>query len=94
MVATACERGIAGLERPKRFGRPPKLDYAQRAELINAINAGAMAAGLPRASRCSSRGFGVKLSQPPLWRMLQQLGWNVQRCGSRERGEAAITERR
>ena len=92
--------GMAGLERPKRFGRPPKLDDGQRAELIKALKVGAMAAGfatelwtLPRIATLIKERFGVQLSQPAVWRMLQQLGWSVQRPTgrARERDEAAIT---
>lgn len=36
---------MPGLQRPKRFGRPSKLDDAQRAELIKALKTGALAAG-------------------------------------------------
>ena len=91
--------GMAGLSRPKRFGRPPKLDDAQRAALIKALKTGAMAAGfttelwtLPRIATLIKERFGVQLSQPSVWRMLQQLGWSVQRPTgrARERDEAAI----
>ena len=91
--------GLAALERPKRFGRPPKLDDAQRVELIKALKTGAMAAGfatelwtLPRIARLIKERFGVEISQPSVWRMLQQLGWSVQRPSgrARERDEAAI----
>ena len=91
--------GMAGLERPRRFGRPPKLEEAQRKELIKILKAGAMAAGfatelwtLPRIATLIKERFGVTLSQPSVWRMLQQLGWSVQRPAgrARERDEAAI----
>src|SRR6186713_1650512 len=39
--------GVEALKRPERFGRPPKLNDAQRAELIKALKGGAMAAGFP-----------------------------------------------
>ena len=91
--------GMAALQRPKRFGRPPKLDDAQRAELIKALKAGAMAAGftselwtLPRIGMLIKERFGVEFSQSSVWRTLQQLGWSVQRPTgrARERDEAAI----
>jgi transposase len=96
-----ADGGMAALERPKRFGRPPKLDEAQRAELIKALKSGALAAGftselwtLPRIARLIKERFGVELSQPSVWRMLQQLGWSVQRPTgrARQRDEAAIAE--
>jgi transposase len=81
-----AERGMAGLDRPKRFGRPPKLDEGQRAELIKALKAGALAAGfaselwtLPRIAELIKGRFEVELSQSAVWRMLQQLGRSVQR---------------
>ena len=66
--------GVEALKRPEHFGRPPKLNDAQRAELIK-------------------ERFAVELSQPSVWRMLQQLGWSVQRPTgqARQRDEAAIS---
>jgi len=96
-----AEGGMEGLERPKQFGRPPKLDEGQRAELIKALKAGALAAGfaselwtLPRIAELIRERFEVELSQPSVWRMLQQLGWSVQRPTgrARQRDEAAIAE--
>jgi transposase len=37
---------VEALKRPGRFGRPPKLDEAQRVELIKTLKGGALAAGL------------------------------------------------
>jgi transposase len=93
-----CEQGgMEAMKRPDRFGRPPKLSEAQRAELIRALKGGALAAGfaselwtLPRIARLIRERFGVELSQPSVWRMLQQLGWSVQRPAGRERDEAGI----
>jgi transposase len=84
--------GMAALRRPKRFGRPPKLDDAQRAELIKVLKGGALGAGfatelwtLPRVGAVIRERFGVELSAPSVWRMLQQLGWSVQRPTGRAR---------
>ena len=91
--------GAQALKRPARFGRPPKLDDAQRAELIKTLKGGAMAAGfsselwtLPRIASWIHGRFAVELSEPSVWRMLQQLGWSVQRPTgqARQRDEAAI----
>jgi transposase len=91
--------GVAALKRTERFGRPPKLNEAQRAELMRALKGGALSAGfaselwtLPRIARLIQERFGVELSQPSVWRMLQKLGWSVQRPTgrARERDEAAI----
>jgi transposase len=44
------------------------------------------------AARLIQERFGVELSQPSVWRMLQKPGWSVQRPTgrARERDEAAI----
>jgi transposase len=93
------EDGPEALRRPERFGRPWKLDDAQRAELIKIIKAGAMATGfttelwtLPRIGKVVKERFGVELSQSSVWRMLQQLGWSVQRPTgqARQRNEKVI----
>ena len=50
--------GVAALKRPERFGRPPKLDEAQRVELIRTLRAGRLPpdlranCGRRRASPC------------------------------------------
>jgi transposase len=94
-----AQGGVAALKRTERFGRPPKLEEAQRLELIRALKGGALAAGfaselwtLPRIASLIKERFGVELSQPSVWRMLQKLGWSVQRPTgrARERDEAAI----
>lgn len=93
--------GVAALKRPERFGRPPKLNDAQRAELIKTLKGGALAAGfsselwtLPRIASMINDRFKVELSQPSVWRMLRQLGWSVQRPTgrARERDETAIRD--
>jgi len=75
------------------------IDDAQRAEVIEILKAGAMATGfatelwtLPRIGKVVKERFGVELSQSSVWRMLQQLGWSVQRPSgrARERNEKAI----
>ena len=91
--------GMEALKRPERFGRPPKLNAEQRMELIKTLKGGALAAGfsselwtLPRIASTVKVRFSVQLSQPAVWRMLQQLGWSVQRPTgrARERDEGAI----
>jgi transposase len=92
--------GVKALKRPERFGRPPKLNEEQRAELIRTLKGGALAAGfaselwtLPRIASWIKERFAVELSQPSVWRTLQQLGWSVQRPTgrARQRDEAAIS---
>jgi transposase len=98
-IKRSSEGGMAALKRPKRFGRPPKLKDIQRAELVKALKTGAIAAGfatelwtLPRIATLIKERFGVQLTQPSVWRMLQQLGWSVQRPSgrARQRDEEAI----
>lgn len=93
------QSGPEALRRPEHFGRPSKLDDAQRAELIKALKAGALAAGftselwtLPRIGMLIKERFGVQFSPSSVWRQLQQLGWSVQRPAgrARERDERAI----
>ena len=71
----------------------------QRGELIKALKAGALAAGfptelwtLPRIGALIKERFDVELSEPSVWRVLQQLGWSVQRPTgqARQRDERAI----
>ena len=95
--------GADALKRPERFGLPPKLKDAQRAELIKKLKGDALAAGfanelckLPRIASMIRERVGVELSQPSVWRMPQQLGWSVQRPAGRTSGrdEAAIRTRK
>ncbi len=90
---------MAALARPRRFGRPCRLDDTQRAELIKALKAGALAAGftselwtLPRIGMLIRERFGVEFSQSSVRRQLRQLGWSVQGPigRARERDEGAI----
>ena len=93
------EDGPEALRRPERFGRPWKLDDAQRAELIQTLKGGAMSAGfttelwtLPRIGAVVKERFGIELAQSSVWRLLRALGWSVQRPSgrARERNETAI----
>lgn len=84
--------GKEALTRPARFGRPPKLDEAQRAELIKTRKGGALADGfaselwtLPRIASTIKERFAVELTQASVWRMLRQLGWSVQQPAARAR---------
>lgn len=93
------EGGAEALRRPPRFGRPPRLSDAQRAQLVRELKAGALAAGfpselwtLPRIGELIERRFAVRLVQSSVWRLLRELGWSVQRPSgqARERNERAI----
>lgn len=93
------EGGAEALKRPARFGRPRRLSDAQCEELIEQLKAGALAAGfatelwtLPRMRTLIEQRFGVKLTEPSVWRLLRSLGWSVQRPTgqARQRNETAI----
>jgi len=93
------DKGAEGLRRPARFGRPRKLNDAQRQELATALKQGALAAGfatelwtLPRIGVLIKDRFGVSLAESSVWRLLGELGWSVQRPAgqARQRDEAAI----
>lgn len=91
--------GMEGLRRPKRFGRPAKLNARERKELARALRQGALAAGfatelwtLPRIGALIKERFGVSLASSSVWRVLGEIGWSVQRPAgqARERDERAI----
>ena len=91
--------GEEALKGPKRFGRPRRLSDGQCAELIGQLKMGALAAGfatelwtLPRMRMLIEQRFGVKLTEPSVWRLLRSLGWSVQRPSgqARQRDEKAI----
>jgi len=69
--------------------------------LIKILEGGALAAGfsgelwtLPRIAPTIKERFEVDLSQPAVWRMLQQLGWSMQTgrssTGARPRGDPRL----
>jgi transposase len=80
-------------------GRPPKLDGAARQALIEKLEAGAMAAGFPteqwtqaRVKQVIEREFGVSYHRDYISRLLNDLGWSVQKPDPRaiERDEELI----
>ena len=80
-------------------GRAPKLDSAARQELIEKLEAGAMAAGFPseqwtqaRVKQVIEREFGVSYHRDYISRLLHDLGWSVQKPDPRalERDEELI----
>lgn len=91
--------GVEALRRPKQFGRPERLSVEQRAELVQILKAGALAAGfgtelwtVPRIGQLINQRFGVSMVSTSVWRLLGRLGWSVQRPAgqARERDERAI----
>lgn len=91
--------GLEALRRPRQFGRPERLSVEQRAELVQILKAGALAAGfgtelwtVPRIGQLINERFGVSMVSTSVWRLLGRLGWSVQRPAgqARERDERAI----
>jgi transposase len=91
--------GLAALRSRSPLGRPAGLAAAQRAALVKALKAGALAQGfatelwtLPRVRRLITELFGMRYSEPHVWRLLRGLGFTPQRPSKRalERDEAAI----
>ena len=91
--------GPEALQMRKATGRPPKLDQAARQALVKKLEEGAMAAGFPteqwtqaRVKQVIEREFGVRYHQNYISRLLDDLGWSVQKPDSRaiERDEELI----
>jgi transposase len=94
-----AEEGPQGLQLRKATGRPPKLDETARQALVKKLEEGAMAAGFPteqwtqaRVKKVIEREFGVSYHQNYISRLLDDLGWSVQKPDSRamERDEDLI----
>jgi transposase len=94
-----AEEGPQALRLRKATGRPPKLDKAAKKALIKKLEEGAIAAGFPteqwtqaRVKRVIEREFGVSYHQNYISRLLDDLGWSVQKPDARaiERDEDLI----
>ena len=93
--------GLDALRSTTPLGRPAGLGRGQRTALARALKQGAMAHGfatelwtLPRVARLIEEQFGLRYSEPHVWRLLRQLGFSPQRPSKRalERDEQAIRE--
>lgn len=91
--------GAEALELSKATGRPPKLDQLEKETLIKKLEEGALAAGFPteqwtqaRVKKVIEREFGVCYHQNYISRLLDDLGWSVQKPDPRaiERDEELI----
>lgn len=80
-------------------GRPPKLDGRRMRQLSKVLLAGALAAGYTtdlwtqkRVAKLIRERFGIDYHTNHMWRLLQSLGWSVQKPvkRARERDEKAI----
>lgn len=94
-----AEEGPQALQLRKASGRPPKLDEAARQALVKKLEEGAAAAGFPteqwtqaRVKQVIEREFGVVYHQNYISRLLDDLGWSVQKPDARaiERDEDLI----
>jgi transposase len=91
--------GSRALQPRKATGRPPKLDEAAKQTLVKKLEEGAVAAGFPteqwtqaRVKQVIEREFGVRYHQNYISRLLDDLGWSVQKPDARamERDEDLI----
>lgn len=93
------ESGPSGLEARKASGRPPKMSSVQKEQLIEKLEAGALAAGFAteqwtqaRVKKVIEQDFGVSYHRDYISRLLKGLGWSVQKLDPRaiERDEELI----
>ena len=93
------EDGPQALQMRKATGRPAKLDQAARQTLAKKLEGGAIAAGFPteqwtqaRVQQVIEREFGVSYHQNYISRLLDEMGWSVQKPDARaiERDEELI----
>ena len=94
-----AEEGPQALQQRKATGRPPRLDEAAKQALVKKLEEGAVAAGYPteqwtqaRVKKVIEREFGVRYHQNYISRLLDDLGWSVQKPDPRaiERDEDLI----
>lgn len=94
-----AEQGEEALKMRKAPGRPPKLDEKSKAELVETLKSGAVAAGFPteqwtqaRVQAVIKRDYGVSYHKNHISRLLHDLGWSVQKPETRalERDEELI----
>jgi transposase len=92
-------KGRRALKAAGRAGRKPRLTRPQWVQLEAALRQGPGAHGfatnlwtLPRIAAVIARRTGVRYHPAHVWRLLQGLGWSLQRPArqARERDEAAI----
>jgi len=93
------ESGPKGLQARKASGRPPKMSVAQKEQLFEKLEEGALAAGFPteqwtqaRVKKVIEQEFGVHYHRDYISRLLKGLGWSVQKLDPRaiERDEELI----
>lgn len=91
--------GVRALQRAKHSGRPPKLTSAQLKQVERSLLKGPVANGfatelwtLNRVGEVIERETGVAYHQGHVWKILQSLGWSLQRPAKkpRERDDEAL----
>jgi transposase len=91
--------GVKRLKGAGRAGRKPRLDAKQLKRVDSALRKGPQAYGfatdlwtLPRIATVITRVTGIHYHPGHVWRVLQQLGWTLQRPAkrARERNEEAV----
>ncbi|HZR34404.1 MAG TPA: helix-turn-helix domain-containing protein [Nevskia sp.] len=92
--------GLDALKNAPRLGRPAGLGPAQRQELAQLLQQGAMAQGfasdgwsLARVGQLIERQFGRRYSDVQVWRILGSLGWSHQQPapGARRSSKRRVT---
>lgn len=85
--------GMAGLKKAKQAGRKPKLDQKQREVLEKLLLLGPQRMGYetpgwtcPRVADLIEGRFGVRYNPDHIWKLLNALGWSVQRPTGQEPG--------
>lgn len=98
---TMRQHGEEALQTQAIPGRPPRLNAAQRAELVTLLKDGAEAQGFegdvwtsPRVSVLIAQHGGITLQERQVRRLLHQVGWSRQMPERRAepRDEAAIAQ--
>ena len=93
------EKGSDALKLRKASGRPPKLNQEAKKQLAEKLKQGAIAAGYPteqwtqaRVKKMIEQEFGVIYHQNYISRLLDEMGWSVQKPDPRaiERDEELI----
>lgn len=97
----ARNEGETALRHHKGTGRPPGLDPAQKAQLVELLREGAHALGFRgnvwhcgRVAQLIERAFGVRYHPAHVSRLLRALGWSLQKPVRRaaQRDAAAIAQ--
>lgn len=93
----AC--GRRGLSRAEGSGRKPRFSAAEKAKLLRLLEWGPEALGLEtprwscaRVAQLVEQEFRVRYHPGHVWKILEKLGWSVQRVvgRARKRNEAAV----